>query len=64
MPLHHGKAVGREDYLYKEHETLDDHDDRIADFIGRLQVLIEIKDDEFSVEATTSTSPLGKQQTN
>ena len=47
--------------LDQERATLDDHDDRIADFIGRLQVLIEDKDGDSPTESTTSALLLGKQ---
>ena len=47
--------------LDREQATLDDHDDRIADFVGRLQDLVEDKDGDAPAESTTSAPPLGKQ---
>ena len=46
--------------LDQEQAMLDDHDDRIADCIGHLQVLIEDKDGDSPTESTTSATLLGK----
>ena len=40
---------------------LDDHDDRIADFICCLQVLIEDQDRDSPAESSMSVPPLGRQ---
>ena len=50
-----------EEELEKEQSTFDDHDDRIADYIGRLQVLVKDKEDEPRTPSVASTPPLGKQ---
>ena len=47
--------------LDEEQAMLHDHDDRIADFIGRLQVLIKDKNGGSPAECTMSTPPLEKQ---
>ena len=41
--------------------NLDDHDDKIADFISRPQVLVEKKVSEPVEESVTTTLPLGRQ---
>ena len=50
-----------EEELDQKQATLDNHDDRIADIIGRLLILIEDKDDGSPAASTTSAQPLGKQ---
>ena len=55
------ELLEEDDDLEEEQAKLDDHDDKITDFISRLQFLVENKASEPAEVSVTTTPPLGRQ---